>query len=111
MRRKIGFFALGLSVCAFILLVVAGMCCNTPLAVFMALLHFSSMITAIICLIGDVIRFIGKCFSQGFSAGNSQGFRAGNSQECSQVCPLCGKAISSKARFCSECGCELTKKS
>lgn len=70
---------------------------------FFVLLYAAALITAIVCLIGDVIRFIGKCFSQGFSAGNPQ--------ECSQVCPLCGKAISGNARFCGECGCELTKNS
>ncbi len=104
MRRKIGFTALAVTVVAFLLFVISTVQHGDfGTAVFFALLYFAGIITAIVCLIGDVIRFIGKCFSQGFSAGKSQ--------ECSRVCPLCGKPLSSNVRFCSDCGCELTKNS
>ena len=103
MKRAIGFIALGAGIFTFFLFIVACMRHNTSLMFPLMVVYFFSMVTAIVCLIGDVIRFIGKCFSQGFSAGNSQ--------ECSRICPLCGKAISGSARFCGECGCELTKNS
>lgn len=103
MKRKVGFTALGVGIFTFFMFVVACMRLETSLILPLALVYFLCMITAIVCLIGDAIRFIGKCFSQGFSAGNPQ--------ECNQVCPLCGKAISGNARFCGECGCELTKNS
>ena len=103
MKRKIGFTALAVAVLAFLSFVTSSVRHGDyGTMVFFALFYFAAIITAIVCLAGDVIRFIGKCFSQGFSAGNPQ--------ECGQVCPLCGKAISGNARFCSECGCELTKK-
>lgn len=104
MKRKIGIFALtvaGISFVTMILMQVYGHCKSADMVPFV-LLFLAGGITAATCLSADAIRFIGKCFSQGFSAGNSQG--------CSQVCPLCGKAISGNARFCSECGCELTEK-
>ncbi len=103
MKRKIGFTALAVAALAFLLCVSSMQRFNFGATTFLGLLYAAALITAFVCLIGDVIRFIGKCFSQGF--------RAGNSQECSQVCPLCGKPLSSDARFCSECGCELTKNS
>ena len=103
MKRKIGFIALTFGIIAFIFYMFSLTRMNFSSSISLLLIYAACMITAIICLIGDVIRFIGKCFSQGFSAGNSQ--------ECSQVCPLCGKAISGNARFCGECGCELTKNS
>ena len=103
MKRKIGFIALCVGIFSFFMLMVASMNFKISLVLPLILVYFFSIVTAIICLAGDVIRFIGKCFSQGANAANAQ--------ECSQVCPLCGKAISGSARFCSECGCELTKKS
>ncbi len=106
MKRKIGIIALVVYViCIVLMIFMTSNASGRPNVAFqfVTVLIAVSYITAIVCLIGDVIRFIGKCFSQGF--------RAGNSQECSQVCPLCGKAISGNARFCGECGCELTKKS
>jgi len=105
MRRKIGIAALvvaGISFVSMILMQVYSHCDGTDMVPFI-LLWLAGGIIAVACLIADVIRFIGKCFFQGASAGNSQ--------ECSQVCPLCGKAISGNARFCGECGCELTKNS
>lgn len=102
MKRKIGFTALAVAALAFLLAIFSMRSFGFEAFTFLVLLYAASMITAIVCLIGDVIRFIGKCFSQGFSAGNSQ--------ERKRACPLCGKAISGNARFCSECGCELTDK-
>ena len=104
MKRKIGIFALtvaGMSFVSMILMQVYDHCKNADMVPFV-LVFLAGGITAAACLIGDVIRFIGKCFSQGFNTGNSQ--------ERKRVCPLCGKAISGNARFCSECGCELTEK-
>lgn len=103
MRRKIGFTALVVTAVAFLLFVISSVQYGDfGTTVFFALFYFAGIITSIVCLASDVIRFIGKCFSQGFSAENSQ--------ERKRVCPLCGKAISGNARFCSECGCELTEK-
>ena len=105
MKRKIGITALVIyAICIVLMIFMTSNASGRPSAgfPFLVALIAVSYITAIVCLIGDVIRFIGKCFFQGFSAGNSQ--------ERKRVCPLCGNAISGNARFCSECGCELTEK-
>lgn len=102
MKRFVGFLGLAVSGFSFIAVAVMGTYFYKT-SLFFMLLFLAGGITAAACLNADAIRFVGKCFSQGFNAGNSQ--------ECSQVCPLCGKTISGDAHFCSECGCELTKKS
>lgn len=101
MKKFVGYLGLAISVVSFVAFAVMGMYFHKT-SLFFMLLFLVGGVTAEVCLIGDVIRFIGKCFSQGFNTGNSQ--------ERKRVCPLCGKAISGNARFCSECGCELTEK-
>lgn len=103
MKRKIGFIALTVAALTFMLCVITMQRFDFSSFVFLGLVYGAALITAIVCLAGDVIRFIGKCFSQGANEGRGQ--------ECSRVCPLCGKPLSSNARFCSDCGCELTKNS
>ncbi len=60
---------------------------------------FVSGITAVVCLAGDVIMFVGKMFSTGYNNTN-------NSPVNNNVkfCPKCGKQLEATATFCSVCG-------
>lgn len=48
-------------------------------------------IGAIVCLGGDVIRYIGKMFASGYN--NSTDY-----------CPSCGRKIDRNSKFCNHCG-------
>ena len=97
-RRKIGFIALAISLTSAI---IAIFLCESfsfsarEITPFMLVYGFGGMI-AFVCLIGDVIRFIGKCFSQGFNGTQSRGN--------GRFCTNCGKAIDANAKFCSHYG-------
>ncbi len=102
-RRIIGFTALAFAIICFILfcIMIASGRLRAGLMVPLLLGYGFGIITAIACLIADVIRFIGKCFSQGANAAQPQ--------MCSKICPKCGRALNSNVRFCSECGNEVTE--
>ncbi len=102
MRRKIGFISLAVAAVAFLMCAATMSSFDHGAFTFFMLVYGAAVITAIVCLAGDVIRFIGKCFAQGYNAGTPQ--------KESRVCPNCNKPVSSDARFCTECGCELAKK-
>ena len=100
MKRTFGIIALCVGIYAFIQFVAAGMRDEVASMIPLILACYICLATAFVCLIGDVIRFVGKCFSQGFSAGTVQ--------KESHFCPFCGKTIYDNDRFCSQCGCDLT---
>lgn len=102
MKRTIGIFALVLGIITFILFVCASTRYDVSQIAPMLFVYGASMFTAFVCLIGDVIRFIGKCFSQGYNSVNVKQERI--------ACPLCGKQLPADSRFCGECGCEIVKK-
>ena len=110
-KRIIGIFALILVVISFIswmLLIFTGAAFSKHggFSVYVPIVFISffiSMITSIICLAGDVIRFIGKMFSSGYNS-------AVNSPVNNNIkfCTKCGKQLEATATFCSACGHKQT---
>lgn len=96
MKRKVGFTAL-IFAGIFILLAFLAMYARA-FTVFgvVAVMYWSCCITAIICLFGDFIRFIGKMFSKGYHDGVTK--------NDSRYCPQCGKGLEQDAHFCPGCG-------
>ena len=96
-RRKIGYIALAVVVISIICLasMISGDYEMEEIQP-VALTYAFGCIVAFVCLIGDVIRFIGKCFSQGFNGTQNQGN--------GRFCTNCSKPIDNNAKFCSHCG-------
>ena len=95
MKKRIGFAALILDGVCFVLAIITMTSYNMCLFVVLMLLYGASMITAIICLIGDAIRFVGRMFAAGFR---------GEEKHYSRYCPQCGKSLEQNAHFCPGCG-------
>jgi hypothetical protein len=72
-------------------------------AMFVFFSFFACIITAVFCLTGDLIKFIGKMFANGFNDGKKPTF--GNAS--AQFCTKCGKPIHASAAFCPNCGEKL----
>lgn len=114
MRRKIGFTALaiaGISFFAYFIILVSGNAFkNETLTGFCIVTYAISFFTAIGCLIGDFIRFIGKMFGQGFNGSNQpqqpNNWNNNYNQQSTGVCycPKCGQQNSNSAMFCQCCG-------
>ena len=111
MKRKIGKIALVIAAISLILwfiIVVTGSGFNSDgpgLNGFAILVFFSWMVsifTAIFCLAGDVIRFIGKMFASGYNSVNNPPV-SNNTKFCSK----CGKQIDASSAFCPNCGEKL----
>lgn len=108
MKRKIGIAAVVVGVVdlfVWIILLVSG---NTfaghgmsPLAVFVFVLWFVCIVVAIPCLLGDVVRFIGKSFA----AGYNESIRPDPSKTA--YCTNCGKPVDASVAFCPHCGTKL----
>ena len=101
LRRMVGFTALAAAGISFILwmwIVVSGSGFSQTgmglngFAVGVLFSWMVSIITAVVCLIGDVIRFIGKTFGEGFG------------KAATVPCLSCGKAMAVSAVFCPHCG-------
>ena len=117
MRRKIGFTALtlaGISFFAYLFILMSGNAFkNEGLTSFVFVTYIVTVLTAIACLLGDFIRFIGKMFGQGFNGGkapqqyynnynNYNNATQNNAGVC--YCPKCGQQNSGAAVFCQCCG-------
>ena len=99
MKRKIGTTLLIFAGLFYLLSLAAALTLSTGLYTFTVVMYRVCGITAIICLFGDFIRYIGKMFALGWNdaAGES------NPHYCSQ----CGKSLEEDASFCSGCGTKI----
>ena len=99
MKRTIGIIAaVGAVIDLFIymLLLVTGNAFTIPgLTAFVFVMWFILLGTAVFCLLGDFIKFIGKQFSAGFNS---------SVPSASVFCSSCGKAMDASMAFCPHCG-------
>ena len=102
MKRKIGIAAAVLAVMdlfVYMILIVTGNAfANRGLTGLVFVLWFVFLAIAGPCLIGDVIKFVGKHFSSGFNAGLPPQTGA------IVYCTKCGKPIAADVSFCPHCG-------
>lgn len=99
MKRKVGFTALIFAGIFILLAFLAIYARAFNVFGIVAVMYWGCCITAIICLFGDFIRFIGKMFSKGYSEGTKKSY--------SHYCPHCGKGLEQDACFCPGCGTKL----
>lgn len=106
-KRIIGIIAVIFVVISFIswmLLIFTGAAFNKSggfsiLVPIVFISFFISIITSVVCLSGDVIKYVGKMFSSGYNSTNDP------SANCStKFCTKCGKQLEVTATFCSACG-------
>lgn len=99
MKRKIGITAF-IFAGIFVILFAAGISKSVMGAgILCVLMYAACMITGIICLFGDFIRFIGRMFSKGYNEGAQKSH--------SRYCPYCGRGLEEDACFCPGCGTNL----
>lgn len=96
MKRKVGITALIFAGVFFLLAIFAMYAFEFTVFGFVAVMYWGCCITAIICLFGDFIRFIGKMFSKGYNEGTKKSY--------SHYCHQCGKGLEQDAHFCPGCG-------
>lgn len=99
MKRKVGITALIFAAIFFLLTAAAMPAKAMGVGIFCVIMYFACALTAVICLFGDVVRFIGKMFSAGFSEGAAKSYN--------HYCPQCGKGLEQDAHFCPGCGTKL----
>ena len=66
-------------------------------ALVIFLLWFVCIGVAAFCLLGDIIRFVGKNFSAGYHSATP-------TQSANGFCTACGKQIAGDMAFCPYCG-------
>lgn len=96
MKRKVGLTALVFAGIFFLLAFFAIFAHAFAVFGIVAVLYWGCCITAIVCLFGDFVRFIGKMFSSGYHAGAAK--------SRNRYCPHCGKGLAQDASFCPGCG-------
>ena len=114
LKKKIGIIGLVTAALAFILwivMVTTGAVFSrgggfSPAVPLVLILIIGGSVTAFVCLIGDVIRFVGKKFGEGFGGGSS-GYSSAPRNGSVKFCPHCGAALDRDAVFCSKCGNRL----
>ena len=94
-RKMIGITALIGSVMCYIGNVFSVMTMNENVILF-SLLSWICGLVAFFCLIGFVIRYVGKKFAEGWSEGLPQ-YNPG-------YCSNCGNKVLDNAKFCNYCG-------
>ncbi len=106
-KRTIGIIALillGISFIAWMLLIFTGAAFSkhggfSVLVPIIFISIFISGVTAVVCLIGDAIKFAGKTFSSGFNSINNSPVNSNT-----KFCTKCGTKLEATAAFCSNCG-------
>jgi len=111
MKRTIGKIALvvaaiSLFLWSIIVVTGSGFNPNGPGLNGFAILVFASwavsIFTAIFCLAGDIIKFIGKMFASGYNSANYP-----PTPQNVKYCAKCGKQIDASSTFCPNCGEKL----
>ena len=96
MKRAIGFLAmLGAPVC-FAGGVIVSRSGDVETAFLLVMLAMLCACIAFVCLIGDMIRFVGKMLAQGMMSNVPK--------EKIRFCDHCGGKLADGAAFCSHCG-------
>ena len=105
MRKKIGIIAAVLAVIdliVWVMLLVSGNALGfggfTKEAGIVFVLWFVLIAIAIPCLLGELIKFIGKSFSAGYNSQNQTPNRP------TVYCTKCGQPIDASVAFCPYCG-------
>lgn len=125
-KKIIGFVALGVSafvLILWILLVTMGssfLFRNRGMIALIFILWVGSLVTAIVCLAGEVVRYFGRKNAEGYNdvynfsnqyrqPGYPQQDQSqqGPGQGGSNFCPYCGSPITNAAAFCRNCGKKL----
>ena len=116
-KKLIGFIALGVAAVVLITwILVVTMNSNflfkhKGVIALIMIVWIGSLVTAAICLIGDIKRYFGRKEAEGFTEGIANSRLAQQSQpvkEIKKYCPYCGKALTEDTPFCPGCGHKLS---
>ena len=99
MKRRVGITALIFTGVFFLLSILATVSRSTDIYIFALVMFWGCGITAIICLFGYFIRYIGKMFALGWNDATEK--------HSPRYCPHCGRGLEQDACFCPGCGSKI----